>query len=168
MARRFQQNRLQRRRSNKGWSGIVQTGFTTLAANTSVVVGSLVLSNAGIDETVLRTVGQLTIGSDQTAATEEQIGAMGMIVITDVALAAGIASIPNPFTNTNDDGWYLYVPIGQRVGLVTAPAYQTYAYDSRAKRKIEDGYSVAIVLANSSTTNGLTFHLVMRTLTMVS
>ena len=126
------------------------------------------MSNPQIDETILRTVGMLSITSDQTAAAEHQLGALGMIIVSTTAFAAGIASISNPFSDVNDDGWFLYVPFAQDTGLVTAPLSKEYSFDSRAKRKVEDGSTAVIVLANSHATEGLDFAIVMRLLSMVT
>ena len=157
-----------RRAANCSWSGVGSTAFTTVAASTSVVVGSFTLFSAGIDETVLRSVGVLSIGSDQSAAIEAQVGAFGMIVVSDAALAAGIASLPTPVTEIDNDGWLLYVPFAQQTErALGSPSSVEYHFDSKAKRVVEGGSVIAIVLENSHATHGLQFALVMRMLSMV-
>ena len=42
--------------ANRSWSSLVNTGVTLVAPDAKVLLGSFALNNAGIDETVLRTV----------------------------------------------------------------------------------------------------------------
>ncbi len=155
---------------NRGWSGF-KSFDTTLAGNASALIATLVLDNPGIDETHIRTVGLLTIRSDQVAADESQNGAIGMIVVSDTAAAAGVTSLPSPMSNIDSDGWLLHVPYlqhlnaGDDTGLV--PNFSTqYHFDTKAKRIIQDGYAIAMIIQNDSAT-GIVFSLIMRTLTMV-
>jgi len=156
--------------SNKSWAGL-QTNDITIAGSTKVLLGSFVLSNAGIDETMLRTVGTLGISPDQSATSEVQIGALGLIVVTDRAAAVGITAIPGPITDIDDDGWFLYIPIVQafRAGDSTGntPDWATqYHFDSKAKRIVSDGQQIAMVIENA-TAFGMKASIVMRTLSMV-
>jgi len=98
----------------------------------------------------LRTRARLAVITDQTAATEEQNGAFGMIVVTDLAAAAGAASIPGPFTDGGDDGWFLHQSITQMNGI-SGSAPEIYDIDSKAMRKVEDGSVIAIMVENVST-----------------
>ncbi len=162
-----------RAKANRTWGGTSSTAVTAVAANTKVLLGSFVLSNPGIDETVLRTVGSLMVSSDQLAGNEAQIGALGIILVTDVALAVGAASLPGPITNSSDDGWLLYVPFTQRFGFLTAAGFspdfgKSISFDSKAKRRVHDGYSLAIVIENGSSAHGIEVAIVLRMLTMVS
>ena len=174
MARRLQSRQSQRRSPpNRAWAGVVSTGFTTVAANTKVLLGFLSLSNPNIDETVLRTVGVLGVMSDQVAATEDIIGAVGMILVSDTAFAAGVASIPGPVTDVADDGWFLYIPIVQAFGFASAVGIDgsfaiQYAFDSKVKRRVEEGQTGAIVVENSSASFGFQVAFVLRLLSMVT
>ena len=160
-----------RRPSNKTWAGASAAGFSSIGVSTKVLIGSFTLSNPGIDETILRTVGRFAVSSDQTAATEGALGAFGMIVVTDLALAAGAASIPGPVTDASDDGWFLYVPIAQENLLATAVGIirsVNYDFDSKAKRKVEDGRAVALMVENASAAFAFRFAHVIRLLSMIS
>ena len=168
MARQRQFQIRRRRASNKDWTGIVGAAYVTLAASTKVLAASFSLNNPGIDETILRTVGLLSIESDQNAAIEEQIGALGVCEITDRAATVGITAIPDPVTEVDADFWLLYVPFsmsGAR-GAVPNDSVQ-FHYDSKAKRILEEGSQLAVVVANAHATHGLRFHLSMRILSMV-
>ena len=164
----------QRRRTpNRSWTGNAPATFTTIPASSKVLLATIVLSNADIDETILRVVGGISVKSDQKAGDEFQLGAFGMIRVTNLAVTAGIASIPDPVTDINDDGWFVYVPFAQSNIFLDATGYDSisdrwYAFDSRAKRKIEEGTTVAVVAANAHATMGLQLAPSYRFLTMVT
>ncbi len=159
-------------RPNRSWAGFALVGPTSVAATSKVLVATFVLSNANIDETILRTVGTLAVFLDQVAADESQVGAMGFIVINDLAIAAGAASIPGPITDIADDGWFVYVPITQRIEVGDSTGVEPhmatqYNFDSRAKRRIEEGRGLAVMVENAGST-GFNVSLVFRTLSMIS
>ena len=160
-----------RRRAATDWGRFVQIAYTVVAANTKVLVGSFTLLNAGIGEVVRRTRGLLSIGSDAASGFEEQIGALGFIVVNDLALAAGVASLPGPVTDANDDGWFVWMPFSAQGLLLTATdtspgsRHRNFEFDSKAMRRVEEGFSVAIIIENASLTDGLTKHLGVSQLT---
>ena len=162
-----------RRTPNRSWSGFASTTTTTVSASAKVLLGGFTLSNPGIDETILRTVGVLGVRTDQTSATELQIGALGLIVVNDLAVAAGAASIPGPITDRGDDGWFLYVPIVQGFQFATAVGFDArnmtqYMFDSKAKRKVQDGFQIAIMVENASSADGFNIASVFRLLSQVT
>ncbi len=171
MARRPFQSRSRTSRPNRSWAGNVATTFTALPAGNAIIAASFVLSSQGIDETVLRMVGTLAIRTDQLAATEEQVGAMGAIIVQETAFAAGAASVPDPVTEVGNDGWFLYVPIANSFTFATASGFQTqvaqYDFDSKAKRILSGGSRIILVIANSSPSHGFEFSLVIRLLSQV-
>jgi len=175
MARRFpnrQQLQLRSRSSNKSWSGIAQGSYTTVATSSKVLLGTFTPSNSGIDETILRSVGAIIMETDNVAASEQQFGSFGMIVVSSLAIAAGIASIPGPVTDVGTDGWFVYVPLmqGHRFSSATSvfAAGVRYDFDSKAKRKIEEGTGIALVVENASATFSFRVALNMRLLSMVT
>ncbi len=132
---------------------------TTVAAATKVVMASATLSNPGIGETVRRTRGRLWVGSDQQVATEDYVGAFGIIVVSDLALAAGAASIPGPVTDRNDDGWLVWESTANRFQLGSNIGFesnkmQMIEFDSRAMRKVEEGFGLAFMFENASPADG--------------
>ncbi len=159
-------------RPNRSWSGFTNTGPISVAASTKVLLGSFSLSNPSIDETILRNVGTLAVQSDNFGADEVQIGAFGMIVVTDIAIAAGAASIPGPITNFGDDGWFVYVPIVQGVEFLSAvgvnpDAWHQYDFDSKAKRIVSEGQNLALMVENASSSFAFEVMAVFRTLSQV-
>ncbi len=172
MARRTTTRPFRRSSPNRSWSGSFTSVRINVPAATKVLLGSFALSNTNIDETILRTVGMLSVSSDQVSASEDQIGAFGAIVVNDLAVAAGAASIPGPITNLDDDGWFLYVPIVQKFENVTSAGFDPnmsvqYPFDSKAKRTTEEGFSIAFMVQNTHASNGFDVAFVIRILSMI-
>ncbi len=148
-------------RRGTNWGRLVETSVTTIPAASKVLLASFVLSNPGIAETVVRTLGRFSWMSDQVAVVESQLGAFGMVVVSDIALAAGAASIPGPVTEATDDGWFVWESFfSKSEGLTTGePGFtsQLQEYESRAARRVEEGFSVAIMVENGHATAGMQF-----------
>ena len=146
------------RRPGGTWARFVEEAATVGASTKQLRVVGL-LSNPGIGETIRRTVGGLYVNSDQTAGSENQFGAFGLIVVSDLAIAAGVASIPGPFTDRNDDGWFMWQGFSQGIRVATAAGFgdygKWYPFDSRAMRKVEEGFGIALVVENGDPADGL-------------
>ena len=156
-------------RPNRGWSGQITTGFAAVATGTKVLISGLTPANDGIDLTILRTVGVLSISSDQSGSAEQQIGAFGIMLVRDQAFAAGAASIPSPVTNLSDDDWFVYQPFCQQSEVaITSPSSVQYHFDSKAKRIVPGtGVTIAMMIANASSIHVLEFALAFRMLVQV-
>ena len=168
---RYSHSSSNRRTPNRNWTGIEIEG-TAVPAASKVLLASLTLSNPGIDETVLRTIGQFGVRSDQSSATEVQIGAVGMIVVSTTALATGITAIPSPITDIEDDGWFMFAAITNFFHIHSVAGYVVnqnviQEFNSKAKRITHDGQAIALVAENSHATHGWTIDMVFRTLSMV-
>ena len=168
--RRF--NTVRRSQPNRGWSGTIATVEVAIPANSAVLLGSFAAPDNTVELTILRSVGFFSIGSDQSSATETQVGAIGMGIVTDNALAVGITAIPDPVTERDADIWFFYRSFGQRFLFKDATGtqhndLQTYEFDSKAKRILRDDESIAIVIANAHGTHGLAVLFGIRILTMV-
>jgi len=155
-------------RSAPSW-GMIQITQQTIAASAKLLLGSFILSNPPLGETVLRTRCQLWVGSDQTATDEFQIGAFGLMVVTDAAIAIGTTAIPGPADDGGDDGWFVHQAIVQKF-IPGATNVMAYTIDSKAMRKVEDGYAIAIMVENSALAGvgGLTISTSVRMLTKLT
>jgi len=144
---------VQFRRRGPGRSSWARSIFSELfvGAGTKVLLGLFALDNPGISETIRRTRGRILVSSDQSAAVEVQKVAFGMIVINDLALAAGAASIPGPLTDGDDGSWFVWEPlltIGARTpgGVVLNSQDGSQEFDSKAMRRIETGFGLALMI----------------------
>ena len=147
-----------RQRSATNWSRFVSTTFTSIGVGTKVLFATFALGTVGIGETVRRTRGRILIFSDQVAQHELLQGAFGMVIVNDLALAAGAASIPGPVTDQDDDGWFVWESLMAVSTLAdnTAPAAGhsqvggVIDFDSKAMRRVEEGFGIALMFENSN------------------
>ena len=156
-----------RRRSYRGggrgfrpatfWNGIVPAVTTQIPASSKVIVSSF--SNVGDAElTIRRTRGLMQVQTDQDAASENQIGAMGVLVVNQTAATLGITGMPDPVTDVADDLWFVFEHIQQSFrfhsAVATEPHHATqYAFDSKAMRKVSQGEAIVMVVANAHATH---------------
>ena len=127
--------------------------LTTVAATTKVLLGGFSPGTAGIDETILRNRGVYTIsGSSPEIGDRSLIGAIGMCLVSDAAVAAGVASMPGPVTDAADDLWFAWqsfciqtTTAGTAATVVQSIPMQ---FDSKAKRILSRGRQVALIIEN--------------------
>ena len=120
----------------------------------------------------MRIVGQMSVSSDQDSADEEQIGALGLTMVTDTALAVGITAFPDPVTDVAADTWFMYQSFAQSFRFISGTGFDsinsmTYKIDSRGKRILEDGEVIVIIAANAHVTHGLKIAFPFRLLAQV-
>jgi len=142
----------QRARSGTNWGRSVSVVKTVVAAGTKVLLGTLVLTNPGINEVIRRSRGRFLVTSDQATAYEGTLFAWGMIVVTDLAIAAGAASIPGPLTDASDDGWFVWEPYPILAGSTdggssssNSAQFRPTDFDSKAMRRVPEGFGIAIM-----------------------
>ncbi len=126
-----------------------------VSVSSKVLLATFVLSNVGIGETIRRTLGGIYVVSDQSAADEPLAGAFGMIVVSDLAGAAGAASIPGPFTDASDDGWFVWQGFsgeGKLAATPTNPPAMDKLFDSKGMRRVSEGFLIALMVENASST----------------
>ncbi len=104
--------------------------------------------------TIVRTRIAHYVRSDQVAADEDYIGAVGMAVVTDQALAIGVTAVPTPLTDAASDSFFLWNAIAGHLEFETNAGYRNTGemaqVDSKAMRKVEDGFDVAVTIENGS------------------
>ncbi len=145
------------------WIGTaMQNAPTAMAASSVLLHSSLNAAALALRPfTIVRNVGFVAVKTDQTANTEVPIGGVGKMVPTDQASAAGVASLPDPSTEVSSDSWLMYQAFACDLLVTSAigstPVLKFFPFDSRAMRKVEDGFDVVTVLVNASGTAGLEF-----------
>jgi len=110
--------------------------------------------------TITRTRGMMLVHSDQSAASERQIGGYGHAVVSDQAVAIGVTAVPTPITDQASDLWFLYELYMQFKDFGTAVGADNIkgtAFDSKAQRKVEDGQDVISTLEGDAISDGATF-----------
>ena len=147
---------------NYEWVVLQSVNQTTIPFGSKVLLGSFSLTQPA-DRTIVRTRGLMQMDSDQVLLSEHQTGALGMTIVSDDALAAGIASIPGPISDASND-WFLWQAALNVRTLATATGMQSptgvqYMLDSKAQRVFQQGTSIAVVYENNSPGAGGGTHL---------
>ncbi len=164
----FRQNRNQGSFSRRGvkrlteW-GIcsVPAGYTTVPAASKILLVLVPAATLSPESpaTVVRSRFLLSVISDQTVATEAQVGAFGIGFVNIVAGALGVTGIPGPATDCAWDGWFVWQPIAQQLVVATAVGVEgqfatNYTIDSKAMRKFGEDMSLAMMIENTSGSDG--------------
>ena len=149
---------------NYTWAGFVTPIRVVVPVSTKVLLGTFTLSTA-FEETITRVRGVLGVYADTAAAVEDQVGAFGMIIVTDLAVAAGAAAIPSPATDSDDDGWFLWQGIAQRGSInLGGSAGSQYVLDSKAQRILREGSQIAVMVENFSSVHAFEIVIALRAL----
>ncbi len=143
------------------WIGQKVAQANLAAASTAVFFGSFNAAALALRPfTIVRTRGVWHVQSDQAAADERYQLALGFSVITDQASAIGVTAVPTPATDVSSDAFFLYETIqgSYEFGAgVTAEMDSwgiTKDFDSKAMRKVEEGFDLAAVAETFDTSAG--------------
>ncbi len=139
-----------RARRKSTWVGPADQAFLSVPSGTKVLIASFDAAASGLPSpTVVRTRGEVAVRPTLTSADLSLSGAWGCAVVTDRAFAAGVASIPGPFTDAGWDGWFAWGAFSQRWDFqdATGAGYAAIGYpvDSKGMRKITDDETVVLV-----------------------
>ena len=139
MARRFPvggaaRARVPRRKTT--WIGPAVQGFVSVASGGATLLNSLINSEP---ETLVRIRGMVTIAPTVVSADVSIVGAVGMGLVSEEAFAAGIASIPEPFTDADWGGWVMWRSFSYKFEFADATGVNfpnwSFEVDSKAMRK---------------------------------
>ena len=128
------------------WFKNIEVSATNAAALAATLMTSLNASALALRPfTVVRTRGTMLVESDQVGASERFSTAYGHIVVTDQAAAAGVASVPTPETDPEND-WFVYKRVIQRTAAtMNAMLGVLVEFDSKAMRKVDNGSDIVTV-----------------------
>jgi len=139
-------------------------GQTTIVATTVQLIQSL---SAGAlllrPFTILRSRLLINFESDQAAVTERAFGTFGSIVVSDQAVAAGAASIPDPGTIAGDPDadWFVSQAVQATFGFLSSVGFHPqsagpgYVIDSKAMRKVGPNQDIAGMFSSESNAGAL-------------
>ena len=158
-------------RRKSTWIGPAIQSYIAVATTAKVLIASFDAAANGLPSpTVVRTRGEVSIHPTLTSADLTIVGAWGLAVVTDRAFAAGVASLPGPFTDAGWDGWFgwgsfsLRWDFGDATGARLAQVDQIV--DSKGMRKITDDET--IVLVAESQTGAYNISMPLRLLMLLS
>ncbi len=139
-------------------------GFQPLKSAFTATGGTILfsLSAAGLalrPFTIVRTRLLISVNTDQVAADESQVGAFGVAVVSDQAVAVGVTAVPTPITDMDSDLWLVHQLMYSEFFLNTAVGFDAggmvpVEVDSKAMRKVELGQDVILVGEFSAAGNG--------------
>ena len=138
------------------WFQFVPTDVT-LATGATVVFTLNAAALALRPFTVVRSHFMVMIQSDQGAAAEDQVGAVGLAVVSDQAVTVGVTAIPTPITEMGSNLWFVHqLMMAKETNLVDrAQPAGIFAIDSKAMRKVEVGQDLVVVAEMSTAGSGI-------------
>jgi len=147
MARRHGSFRDKGARRLTQWVGPAIQGYVGVATG-----GATLIASTAIEEqtTVVRTRGHCSVQPGSFAADLNVIGAVGMCVVSQEALAAGVTAVPEPFTDAEWGGWLvwrsfsLHLDVQSAVGFDANSALE-FEVDSKAMRRVSPNEAIVIV-----------------------
>ena len=135
------------RATDYNWTG---TFFKALNQDIATGVGTAIaIVSFNSRQTLYRVRGQVFASLDPGAADEFAIIGLGMIIVTDDAIAAGKASVPDPVSDP-EAGWLWYGMLSIGASDVTtnpgaAEGVDRLVIDTKAMRKVRDNESLVFV-----------------------
>ena len=121
-----------------------------------MIVASFDAAGNGLAKpTVVRTRGMCSVKTSTNVLGDTEVtGALGVAVVSDLALAAGAASIPGPFSEAGWDGWMVWQSFCWSFRFDTAAGLILdsiqFDVDSKAMRKITDDESLVVMAESQS------------------
>ena len=151
------------------WLGGTFVNTTLASANSAAVITSLSAAALLLRPfTIIRMRGIIQVRSDQTAANEDYSGIVGHCVVTDQAVAVGITAVPTPVAESDSDLWFQYDPFAGDYESLTSVGTnekgRQYIVDSKAMRRVDQGFDFVQVGENSAASNGTILTTFFRTL----
>ncbi len=136
----------------------VDPSVTTMTVTGGTIIGSLNAAALALRPfTIVRSHFELLLKSDQSAATENQVAAFGLAVVSDQAAAVGVSAVPTPDTDSGSDLWFVHQYLMGAFDFTTGTGYRNvgerYSVDSKAMRKVDIGQDLVIVAEMDSNTS---------------
>ena len=131
------------------WAGVADQGYVSVADGGATLISSLTINEVA---TIVRTRGQVSVRPNVFAADLDIVGAIGVGIVSQEAFAAGVASIPEPFSDSDWAGWFVWRSFSMSLEFHTAASSflrdMTFEVDSKAMRKIGHN-EVVVTIAES-------------------
>ena len=153
------------------WLSLVPAQTTVTG---SVILFTLTAASLALRPfTIVRTRLQVSIISDQLAASEIQMGAVGAAIVSDQANAIGVTAVPTPITDMGSDLWFVHQILYNEFSFGDGTGFQEkgleqYEIDSKAMRKVDIGQDVIVVAEPSAASAGANYRVGGRMLIKVN
>ena len=146
-------------RRSTSWLQFQPVGSTQTAAGGTILFSLNAAALALRPFTVVRSRFLVSIETDQVANDEIQIGAVGLAVVSDEAVAVGVTAVPTPIGQMGSDLWFVHqllyasFALSSAVGI-TGSHQKVYEIDSKAMRKVDAGQDLIVVVELSAAGDG--------------
>ena len=134
--------------AHKDWLNICSAGSSIDLASNTKALGAVGIAFS-LPGTILRQRGTLFLQLDAGAVDERAVIAAGTILVSSAAFAAGVASVPGPASDSDNDWiWYSSAVISSLAeGAIQSDALFTRIdMDSKAMRKVKPDDVMVLVL----------------------
>ncbi len=154
MPRRPFRGRVVSQKRQSTWVAQADQVTVNVASGGSAIIASFDAAAAGaLRPTVVRSRGEVMIKPQAYTADLVVSGAFGICVVSEEAFAAGAASIPRPFDDSNWGGWFVWQSFVRTLEFVDASGFDAQAawnwqVDSKAMRKIGSN-DIIVMMAES-------------------
>jgi len=128
------------------WIGPALQNYQTVATAGATVIASVPFNEK---TTIVRTRGHCSVIPTVVTADLNIIGAVGFGIVSSEALAIGVTAIPEPFTDADWSGWFVWRSYSYRLEVVSEIGEHfiewDFEVDSKAMRKVGPNESAVIV-----------------------
>jgi len=149
------------------WVAPANQGYLAVASGGATLISSFVPGEA---LTITRIRGQVSVIPNPVSADLDVVGAIGEGVVSAEAFAAGVGSIPEPFTDGDWGGWMSWRAFSFHLEFSDGTGLNfvdwTFEVDSKAQRRI--GSNEVLVQICESQVGGFFISAPMRTLVKLS
>ncbi len=133
------------------WIGPADQNYVSVAS-----AGATLVASAPFEEqtTVVRARGQVSVIPAAFTTSLNIVGAFGVAIVSTEAFTAGIASIPEPFSDADWGGWFVWRSFSYRFEFDDATGLNfprwDFEVDSKAMRRISPNETM-VLIAESQT-----------------
>ncbi len=119
------------------WIGPALQGFIAVASGGATIIHSFPFETSG---TIVRVRGNIAVKPQAVSADLSIVGAYGMAVVSAEAFTAGVASVPEPMTDADWAGWFVWrsfsysFEFNDATGINFVP--WNFEVDSKAMRRV--------------------------------
>ncbi len=138
------------------WVGPADQANVTVAAGGASILNSFDPQAQGLQSpTIVRTRGSFSFQPAAFSADVAIHGAYGIGVVSDQSFNAGVASMPEPFSDADWDGWFVWRSFTMAFEFQDATGTQfpvniMYEIDSKAMRKVGPNETVVAIAESQS------------------
>ena len=133
------------------WGGLADQAYLTVASGGSTLISS---TSFAAPATVVRNRGMVAIKPSSYTADVSPVGAVGMGIVSQEALAVGVSAIPTPFSDADWGGWLMWRSFAYHFESITQAGVLLGTWnmeiDSKAMRKVEPNEALVFIAESQS------------------